>query len=162
MSSPAVQPEVLSPAASAERDASTAARRLVAGVLLFAGSVVLLIAAWLEPAAQGHGTHTQIGLPACDWVARFGMPCPTCGMTTAFAHAAEGNFAASFVAQPMGFTLALATAAMVLISGYVVWTGSPVGRVFARMWSNRMLVAFLALLLGSWLYKILHFKGFFG
>ena len=44
----------------------------------------LVIAAALSPSNAGHGTHRQLGLPACGWQTNMGLPCPTCGMTTSF------------------------------------------------------------------------------
>lgn len=54
------------------------------------------LAAWavlarLDPAADGLGTHQQLGLAPCPTLARKGQPCPTCGMTTAAAWLARGN-----------------------------------------------------------------------
>lgn len=137
-------------------------RRLVACVVLFAAVAVLGLAAWMEPAAAGHGTHQQLGLPKCDWMTRFNTPCPTCGMTTAFAYAAEGNFVASFLTQPLGFLLAIATAGALLVSIYIVWTGSPVARIFVRWWNTRTTILFVIVLLGSWGFKILQVKGMLG
>lgn len=141
------------------RGADVLRRRVVATVVGGAALGLLSLAAWMEPSAAGHGTHQQLGLPKCDWIARFDLPCPTCGMTTAFAHATEGNFVASFLSQPLGFLLALATAASLLVSVYVVWTGSPVARIFARWWTNRMIFVLVAAILLSWGFKILQVKG---
>ena len=83
---------------------------MVAAAVALAAAGPLVLAAWLEPAAAGLGTHEQLGLPACGWVAAAGIPCPSCGMTTAFAHAARGDLLGSFLVQPAGAILALAAA----------------------------------------------------
>ena len=46
---------------------------------------VLGTARLLEPDPRGFGTHTQLGLAPCAFARITGRPCPTCGMTTAFA-----------------------------------------------------------------------------
>jgi hypothetical protein len=63
----------------------------IALIGIAAGLVGLfVVAARLDPYdADGRplrlATHRQLGMPACNFVERFGRPCPTCGMTTAFA-----------------------------------------------------------------------------
>ncbi len=76
------------PTRIARSEASPAMRRMVAGAIWAACSVVLGIAAWLTPSPSGMGTHTQLNLPQCGWIVMMDLPCPTCGMTTAFAFAA--------------------------------------------------------------------------
>lgn len=46
--------------------------------------IVTGIALWLKPSPLGHGTHTQLGLPACPSVVLFDRPCPGCGLTTSW------------------------------------------------------------------------------
>lgn len=129
--------------------------RLVAAVVAAACLALLLVAAWLEPSPTGVGTHTQIvPLRSCAWIEVAGLPCPTCGMTTAFAHAADGRFLQSFLAQPMGFALAMLTAMTFWVSLYITLTGSPIARVFARMWRPSVVWIGAALILASWGYKI--------
>lgn len=88
---------------------------------------VLCIAAWLRPDSAGHGTHQQLGLFPCGWVMALNKPCPTCGMTTAFAHAADCRFGRSFLTQPMGMVLALGSATIFWGCVHVAVTGSRLG-----------------------------------
>ena len=132
-------------------------RRLIGVVVMIVTGTILGIAAWLTPATEGHGTHEQLGLQPCSWVARFDMPCPTCGMTTAFTHAANGNFVQSFTTQPMGFILVVLTAAGFLLSSYVAMTGSTIGAYFAPIWNARTVWILVALFLAAWVYKIVTF-----
>ena len=53
---------------------------------------LLATAAVLRPSPSGHGTHQQLGLPPCTFWVLFHRPCPTCGMTTAWAHLMRGEW----------------------------------------------------------------------
>ncbi|MBL8745236.1 MAG: DUF2752 domain-containing protein [Phycisphaerae bacterium] len=128
----------------------------VAGALL----ALLSVAAWLTPSPRGYGTHEQLalrsggGLQTCTWVALTGKPCPTCGMTTAFAHAANGDFIAAAKAQPMGTILAIASATGFWFALHVAVAGSNAGMILSGWLGKRALWASLALLAASWVYKI--------
>lgn len=142
----------------AER-AIRARRRAVAVILMVASGGLLLMAAWFEPAADGHGTHTQLGLPPCGWVVGMGIPCPSCGMTTSFAHAADGNLLGALRVQPAGALLALGTAMVFVLSVWVLATGSAIGRFWVDRIDKRVFIFGGALVLAAWIYKILVFKG---
>lgn len=144
---------------SVARQSSPAVRRLIAAAVAFGSGAVLAVAAWLTPSAAGVGTHQQLHLPACGWIAIADMPCPTCGMTTAFAHAAHGHLWLSFVAQPLGCTLAIATAMAFLVSIYVVLTASHVGWAFTRLWGRSSGWMLSAIVVAAWAYKFLSYKG---
>ncbi|MFZ1932598.1 MAG: DUF2752 domain-containing protein [Thermoguttaceae bacterium] len=53
---------------------------------------LLATAAVLRPNPTGHGTHQQLGLPPCTFWTLFHRPCPTCGMTTAWAYLMRGKW----------------------------------------------------------------------
>lgn len=74
-------------------------------VLALTSASVLIVARSLTPSASGVGTHTQLGLPPCGLLALFHVPCPACGLTTAFAHLAHGDVRASLAAHPLGLPL---------------------------------------------------------
>lgn len=120
---------------------------------------VLLTAAWLEPASAGHGTHTQLFMAPCAWPYLFNIPCPTCGMTTAFAHAADGDLIGSFVAQPMGCLLAVGAAVGFWGGAFAALTGSPIGRFLGIMTRPRVLWAMVAVAAAAWGYKIVTWPG---
>lgn len=136
-----------------------AGRRLAATVVFAASAGLLGVAAWLSPDHSGLGTHTQLALPACGWVSGLGIPCPTCGMTTAFAAAADGDLLGSMKAQPLGFLLALSTAMAAVVSAYVMATGSALGGHLVRMLGPRSGWTLLVLALVAWAYKIAAFRG---
>ena len=128
------------------------ARVLAAVVAAFCLSV-LLLAARLTPSAAGHGTHVELGLPPCGWAVTWKHPCPTCGMTTAFAHGVRGQFIAAFKAQPFGLLLCLGTAVVFWGAVHVAATGSRLGDLGARMLRPRVLWAAAAMAALSWAYK---------
>ena len=122
---------------------------------------VLLYQSGVDP-LSGEGTHEQLGLPKCGWITMMDMPCPTCGMTTAFANAAHGRFWQSFRAQPMGFLLALATAMTLLVCMHTLITGSRLPRAFLRLWGVRSGWVLAVLIVAAWGYKIASHKGWLG
>jgi hypothetical protein len=82
-------------------------------VLLAAGLglvALLAVARWLSPDPSGLGTHRQLGLPPCTIVELFGRPCPSCGMTTAWAHLTRGEIRQATAANAGGTLLALSAA----------------------------------------------------
>jgi Protein of unknown function (DUF2752) len=71
------------------------------------------LAASLQPDPSGFGTHRQLGLPPCIVRLVFGIPCPSCGMTTSFACLMRGQLEGAFRANPAGLLLGLVCAALV-------------------------------------------------
>jgi hypothetical protein len=84
---------------------------------------VTVVAAILSPSQHGHGTHQQLGLPACASVVMFGKPCPGCGMTTSWTATVHGQFGHAFEAHPLGSLLYLGFTASALICGYTFFKG---------------------------------------
>ena len=141
-------------AAMASRDV-----RITSGILAAACLALLSVAWWLDPSSEGLGTHTQLGLSECGWITSADMPCPTCGMTTAFSHAADGDLAASFIAQPFGMILAVATGIVVVVGGFTAATGSTLAPFLAGMVGPRVGWLALVLLLLAWGWKIVDHRG---
>jgi len=82
-------------------------------IAVAAGSVLvalLVTAAWLRPSSAGLGTHQQLGLPPCTVLDWFGIRCPSCGMTTSWAHMVRGHLLAALRANAGGALLAVAAA----------------------------------------------------
>lgn len=128
--------------------------RFWSGVVL-AGSLGLLVtAAVLEPDPEGLGTHRQMGLPSCSWIAQARGPCPTCGMTTAFALAAHGRLIESFQAQPAAAMLAMLTAMVAWVSGYTLVTGCTAVSRLRVLIGLKTLGLAAALLMAGWAYKV--------
>jgi hypothetical protein len=138
-----------------------AGHRLVGAAIAVVTGAVLTLASILTPSSAGLGTHEQLSLPACGWVAIAELPCPTCGMTTAFAHAADGRLLESFLTQPLGCALAVASAMALLLGVYVAVTGSSILGLLARSFTAKVAWSFGFLALLAWGYKVASFKGWF-
>lgn len=94
-------PAVICPVARPE----TRVVRLRGAVIAAACWAVLVAAATLQPDPSGYGTHEQWNLPPCSFVISTGLPCPTCGLTTAMSAMVRGDVAAAAKAQPFGVAL---------------------------------------------------------
>lgn len=116
---------------------------------------VLLTAASLRADDAGMGTHTQLGLSPCGFQAATGFPCATCGMTTAFTHAADGRLIAALLTQPAGLVLAILTAMAAIVSGWSLATAMPLAPLGRALWRPRVVVSLVAVVLGGWLYTVL-------
>jgi hypothetical protein len=88
---------------------------------------VLILARVLVPDPRGYGTHTQLGLLPCSFLAMTGRLCPTCGMTTAFAWMVRGDVVRSWQANPAGCLLALLSVPMIAWLVYVGVANEPIG-----------------------------------
>lgn len=102
-----------------------AAMVLAGGALL----ALLVTASRLPPNPRGMGTHQALGLPPCSLVTWFGLRCPSCGMTTSWAHLTRGHLLAAVRANSGGTLLGLAAVVCgpwLLGSGlYGRWLGRP-------------------------------------
>lgn len=89
--------------------------RLVRAGLLAIGTLlagIFAIAFWLNPydtdgTPRKMATHTQLGMPPCNFVVLTGKPCPACGMTTSFALLVRGDISNSLRANWAGTMIAL-------------------------------------------------------
>jgi hypothetical protein len=137
-------------------------RLWVRGLLLLNAAALVglfTVAAWLKPYdADGvplrMASHTQLGLPPCNFVAWFGRPCPTCGMTTSFALLMHGDVLASLRANPGGTLFALG---LMLFAPWSFWA-SVQGRWPLRRWVEAYmiwgLVATIVVVAGRWIVVI--------
>lgn len=89
--------------------------------LVFFG--ILGTALFLTPSPNGHGTHTQLGLPPCPSVLLFGRPCPGCGMTTSFTYLAHGQIREAFRVHALGPILFFAWGASAVAAAYGAFRG---------------------------------------
>ena len=131
------------------------AARIRAAVVA-AGCLALLgIAGFLEPDARGYGTHRALGVWPCSFPLTTGYPCPTCGMTTAFAYTVRGHWVRAFNAQPAGWVLCVALMAGAGLAVSVVITGKTWRINWYRVSPTWAALVVVGLLLAGWAYKIL-------
>jgi len=130
--------------------------RLVWGGAAVCCAAVLTLARWLQPDDRGFGTHQQLGMPPCSFVLTTGLPCPTCGMTTAFALVMHGHPWLAVLTQPAGAVLCLATAVLLVLATRTAVTGRGLRVNWDRLGPTRLALAFGLLILGGWAFKIAH------
>jgi hypothetical protein len=139
------------PATAAHR---TPEHRWLVLLAVLAPLALLALGLGLEPDPRGHGTHEQLGLPACtvrDWL---GTPCPGCGVTTAAVLLLHGHPLRSWTTQPLGLVgtlsvLVLSAAVLALhLRGRDAWVAL-VGRADAR-WAK----AAAAVVLLAWMWRV--------
>ncbi len=128
--------------------------RVFAACIALVSLGVLGMGAWMQPATDGHGTHTQLGLKPCMWAVTLDKPCMTCGMTTSFAHAGEGQWITSFLNQPMGAFLVLLTSVMFWGGATQAITGARIGTMIQPALRPRVFIVLGAMLLLAWVYKV--------
>ncbi|NLX14630.1 MAG: DUF2752 domain-containing protein [Phycisphaerales bacterium] len=128
-------------------------RVYAAGLAAIAMSL-MVVAARLQPDKYFMGTHQQLRMPPCGFVTLTGLPCPTCGMTTAFAHAVRGHVLQAIRAQLAGFILALGVMLMAVFSLISIVTGRRPSLNWYRVRPESLLWWSLALLVAAWALKI--------
>lgn len=123
----------------------------VLGVLLAAG---FGLAATLEPDPRGYGTHERFGLPPCSFRLWWGLPCPSCGSTTSFAHFVRGHWGRAIESNAAAFGLAVT--ALIAIPWSL--TSACLGRLWRVQdleWTALILVAlFCGVSLVDWAIKL--------
>ena len=129
--------------------------RVIAAVLFFGAATLLVLGLRLEPNLAGIGTHQQLGLAPCGFLMTSGLPCATCGMTTAFSYAVHGKLIAGLVAQPAGLVMALITAACAIISLWALFNGMSLAPLMRWLWRPATVWAWGAIVIGAWIYKSL-------
>src|SRR4051812_30504606 len=88
-------PEVVPPSATEVAFGDKLAVRLWSTFTFVSSAAMLGVGLYLRPNVSGTGTHQQLGLPPCGWLAVTGCPCPMCGCTTAVSHFVHGQLLAS-------------------------------------------------------------------
>jgi len=126
----------------------------IGGLLLATAMLVPMgIATRLQPSRSGMGTHHQLGLPPCSMRLMFGMRCPSCGMTTSWAHLADGNLWAAAESNVGGASLAFFAAWLVTIGMRTTWTGRfPSNGTLRRV--TVVMIAIATVTLVDWLVRL--------
>ena len=112
-----------------------------------------LIAVRLQPSEQGLGTHQQLGLPPCSMRILWGIRCPACGMTTSWAHMADGQWVAACQANLAGVFLGLLAMVGGPMAAWSAISGRAVSNQTLWMLAGGMIMA-LVLALVEWLVRI--------
>ena len=131
--------------------------RLVAAITAATGIAAVVVLLQVAPDARGYDTHVQLGMQPCGWPMVYGIPCPTCGCTTAAANIVHGHLLTGFVVQPFGAVVCLA---LLVAAAFCLWAlvrGRSVMDVLAQLPLGRLMLGGGLLLLLSWLYKYLTF-----
>ncbi len=115
----------------------------------------ITLARLLEPSPDGVGTHEQIGLPPCPFFHFTGIPCPSCGLTTSFAHAARLHFYSSFIVQPFGLIAFCLVILSTPLSIYLARKGTPWSELIHIRGIKVLIFTLAALFVISWIYKII-------
>ena len=94
---------------------------------------VFAAAAYIHPyEADGtprtSATHTQLGMPPCNFKVLTGKGCPSCGMTTSFALLVHGDVASSLRANWVGTTIC------------VIWALTMVWALASGLWGRALLI----------------------
>lgn len=131
----------------------------ILAALVAAPLALLVLGQLLEPDPRGFGTHEKLGFEPCWMVARFGLPCPGCGVTTAAVLAARGRLGASFLTQPLGALLALGSVALAAWGLLLTARGGDLRLALERLpWRRLALPLGLAVGL-AWAYKMAVLRG---
>jgi hypothetical protein len=123
--------------------------RVLLAALGLAAFALMATARTLNPDPRGFGTHEQLGLAPCWFTAVTGWPCPTCGMTTAWALAMRGNVLAACSANAGGAVLFV----MMTLAALWAWASALAGRLIGRNWPRWFLwmgTAWLAVAVLDW------------
>ncbi len=124
-------------------------------VLVLVGVIAIVgVSFYVEPDPARTNAKRRLPLRPCGFLMTTGLPCPTCGMTTSFAFMARGHAVAAFEQQPAGALLALLTAGLGVLALVVLVTGRRFEINWYRINPMHVLVGFMALFMGSWVYRI--------
>jgi hypothetical protein len=130
-------------------------------LLVVIPAAILALALWIgsvAPDPRGHGTHERLGMLPCSWPAGLGMPCPTCGVTTAACLFFRGAPVAAFLTQPFGAALAALSVLTALAAPWHLWRNRSLFWRLSLWPLGRMLLGAVLLLLLAWGYKTVQFR----
>jgi hypothetical protein len=114
----------------------------------------LVVACLLHPDPSGFGTHTQLGLPPCLFRAITSLPCPTCGLTTAFAHMARLQITSALHSHPLGpllFALDALAVPLTLVGFTRAW---PINLALRRLRAGELAVIISLAVLLVWVARL--------
>lgn len=126
--------------------------RLAVAVFLLA---ILLAPLAVTPRGQGWGSHVDLGLSPCPMMEVLGRPCPTCGVTTAWALWLRGRWGDAFRLHPAGIALHVSGSILVVLL-LLSAIGERGRSLVETLWAmqGRMLCAFAALFALQWALRL--------
>jgi len=120
-------------------------------------AAVLVIAGVLTPSDAGYGTHLQLGLPPCGILLITGTPCPSCGLTTSFAHMVRLQWSAAWHANPWGVALFATMLASVPLAIHGAKRATPLLETLHKFQAQRIAFVLILLGIGTWLGRVYRF-----
>jgi hypothetical protein len=136
------------------RPESRSAARLGWAALGSGALMVLALARWLRPDPSGLGTHTQLGLPPCGFFWLTSLPCPACGLTTAFAHMARLELTSAVHAHLLGAPLFALTMISVPMSFWACLRAWPIVDTMMRLRAGKLAASVAVAALLCWVARI--------
>ena len=106
--------------------------------------------AWL--AATGR-FDIEWWLGPCGLKQKYGLPCPTCGMTTAVLAFSQGNIFESFYIQPAAALLCCGLAFVAFLALFIAVSGvyfSFVRRLFAEVKTRHIILVLIVIIAAGW------------
>ena len=130
-------------------------RRLSTRARLVAGLVFALMLggfAFLHWAAANDKIDTYGFIPACGFKERYGLPCPTCGVTTAVLAFAKGQVFEAFYIQPAAafFCWIILCLPILFFLSAVLGTDFGLTDYFARCRIRYVIVVLIVVVLAGW------------
>ena len=129
--------------------------RIFLGVISLLCLVLISIGLILKLDPSGLGTHTQLGLPPCEFLLSTGKPCITCGATTAFVLCAHGRIFEGFKTHPFGAFVFFACIFIAFSCIKALVTGNSLLLKVAILPWGSIIIFIIAFALLSWIYKLL-------
>ena len=143
----------------ADGPVSVVADRVTAAVVAGAAVVLTWKLSGVAPDQRGHGTHEQFDMAPCGWPEVYGIPCPTCGCTTAAAQVVHGDVIGAFVTQPFGAAVAVIGLAAGLHALACLLRARSFVDALVRLPFWRITAGMFVLLWAAWGYKYLVWEG---
>ncbi len=137
---------------------ATISPRLLHTLAAVACVAPLILTAFLRPDPRGVETHVQLGLPPCTLYRFTSIPCPFCGMTTAFALTTHGEVQRALHVQPVGCLVYLLCAVSSVWFLLCAVRGRPWKDPRRQQWWRTAEIVALVVIGMGWIYKIVVMK----
>jgi len=131
--------------------------RIIALVVCAAGIAAVVVLARVVPDPRGYGTHEQLGMAKCSWPIHWGVPCPTCGATTAACLVVHLSPLRALAVHPFGAVVAASGIALAAVAGWCLLTRRSLALLLSRLPYGTIMICAVVLFFLSWGYKYLTF-----